>query len=232
MEGSLGHEIEVGEPMNRFRFAIFACTLGLSLAAAPDPYKELKFRLVGPYRGGRVVAVAGVPSQPLVYYFGGTGGGVFKTTDGGARWEPITDGQLKTGSVGAIAVADSDPNVIYAGMGEGCIRGNASHGDGVYKSTDGGRTWKHMGLANTQQIGRVRVHPKNPDIVYVAALGHMSGPNEERGVFRSTDGGKTWKKVLYKSDTAGAIDLILDPTNANIIYASIWGIMRKPWTFE
>ena len=197
-----------------------------------DPYKELKFRLIGPYRGGRVVAVAGVPSQPLVYYFGGTGGGVFKTTDGGIHWEPLTDGQIKTGSVGAIAVAESDPNVIYIGMGEGCIRGNASHGDGVYKSTDAGRTWKHMGLADTQQIGRVRVHPKNPDTVYVAALGHMSGPNEERGVYRSTDGGKTWQKVLFKSNKAGAIDLILDPTNPGILYASIWEVVRKPWTFE
>jgi photosystem II stability/assembly factor-like uncharacterized protein len=217
--------------MNRITLAVFACTLAFA-GEAPDPYKELKFRLIGPFRGGRVVAVAGVPSQPLVYYFGGTGGGVFKTTDGGGHWEPIADGQVKTGSVGAIAVAESDPNVIYAGMGEGCIRGNASHGDGVYKSTDAGRTWKNIGLENTQQIGRVRVHPKNPDIVYVAALGHMSGPNPDRGVFRSTDGGKTWKKVLYKSDKAGAIDLILDPTNANILYASIWGIMRQPWTFE
>ena len=201
-------------------------------AAPPEPYKELKFRQIGPFRGGRVVAVAGVPSQPMVYYFGSTGGGIFKTADGGMHWESITDGQVKTGSVGAIAVAESDPSVIYAGMGEGCIRGNASHGDGVYKSTDGGRTWKHMGLANTQQIGRVRVHPKNPDIVYVAALGHMSGPNEERGVFRSTDGGNTWKKVLYKNNKAGAIDLILDPTNPSVIYASIWEVIRKPWTFE
>jgi photosystem II stability/assembly factor-like uncharacterized protein len=217
-------------------FRVYACALALALSAAAqtpaDPYKELKFRQIGPYRGGRVVAVAGVPSQPLVYYFGGTGGGVFKTTDGGARWEPVTDGQFKTGSVGAIAVADSDPNVIYAGMGEGCIRGNASHGDGVYKSTDAGRSWKHIGLTDTQQIGRVRIHPRNPDIVYIAALGHMSGPNEERGVFRSTDGGKNWKKVLYKSNKAGAIDLVLDPTNPNVLYASIWEIARKPWTFD
>ena len=218
--------------MNRTNLILLACTVALASAQPPDPYKDLKFRLIGPFRGGRVVAVAGVPAQPLVYYFGATGGGIFKTTDGGGHWDPIADGQLKTGSVGAIAVADSDPNVVYAGMGEGCIRGNASHGDGVYKSTDAGRTWKHIGLTDTQQIGRIRVHPKNPDIVYVAALGHMSGPNQDRGVFRSTDGGKSWKKVLYKSDKAGAIDLILDPGNANILYASIWGIVRKPWTFE
>jgi hypothetical protein len=151
---------------------LFAVASGLALAqtGTPDPFKELKFRSIGPFRGGRVVAVAGVPSQPSIYYFGGTGGGVFKTTDGGDHWESVTDGQIKTGSVGAIAVAESDPNVIYAGMGEGCIRGNASHGDGVYKSTDAGRTWKHIGLENTQQIGRVRVHPKNADNVYVAAL--------------------------------------------------------------
>src|ERR1700687_4996275 len=183
--------------MNRFRFAVFACIFALSLSAAPDPYKELKFRLIGPFRGGRVVAVAGVPSQSLVYYFGGTGGGIFKTTDGGGHWEPIADGQIKTGSVGAIAVAESDPNVIYAGMGEGCIRGNVSAGDGVWKSTDAGKTWAYAGLEGTQQIPRVRVHPKNPDLVYVAALGHTWGPNPDRGIFRSIDGGKTWKKALF-----------------------------------
>src|SRR5216684_6517205 len=162
------------------------------------PLKDVRWRQIGPFRGGRVLAVAGSPSQPQTYYFGGVGGGIWKTTDGGATWTPVADGQIATGDVGAIAVAESDPNVIYAGMGEACIRGNASPGDGVYKSSDAGRTWKNVGLQNTQQIGRVRVHPKNPDIVYVAALGHMSGPNQDRGVFRSTDGGKTWKKVLYK----------------------------------
>ena len=219
-------------PLKQAAVLFLLTTLPGFAADAPDPYKELKFRQIGPYRGGRVVAVTGVPAQPFVYYFGSVGGGIFKTTDGGAHWDPISDGQLKTGSVGALAVADSDPNIIYAGMGEGCIRGNASHGDGVYKSTDAGKTWKHTGLANTQQIGRIRVHPKNPDIVYVAALGHMSGASEDRGVFRSKDGGKSWDKVLYKSAKAGAIDLIIDPANANVLYASIWEVNRKPWVFE
>src|SRR2546423_11275947 len=167
--------------MRRTALLICGVLCGLLCHAAPDPFKELKFRLIGPYRGGRVVAVAGVPSQPFVYYFGGTGGGIFKTTDGGAHWEPVTDGQVKTGSVGAIAVAESDPNVIYAGMGEGCIRGNLSHGDGVYRSLDGGKTWKNVGLRDSRQIGRIRVDPRDPGLVYVAALGHTFGPSHERG---------------------------------------------------
>ena len=167
--------------------------------------------------------MAGVASQPLVYYFGGTGGGVWKTTDGGINWEPITDNSVfGTGSVGAIGLSDADPNTIYVGMGESPIRGNVSHGDGVYKSTDAGKTWKRVGLEDTRQISRIRVHPKNPDIVYVAAQGHVWAPNAERGVFRSKDGGKTWQKVLYRSDKAGASDLIIDPTNANVLYAGLW----------
>ena len=163
-----------------------------------DALKALQWRSIGPFRGGRVTAVAGVPSQPMVYYFGATGGGVWKTTDGGINWEPISDGSVfGTGSVGAIGMSDSDPNTIYVGMGESPIRGNVSHGDGVYKSTDAGKTWKRVGLEDTRQIGRVRVHPKNPDIVYVAALGHIFGPNEQRGVFRSKDGGKTWDKDSF-----------------------------------
>src|ERR1043166_7317467 len=198
-----------------------------------DPFKALQYRLVGPFRGGRSTAVTGVASQPMVYYFGATGGGVWKTTDGGINWEPITDGSVfGTGSVGAIGLSDSDPNTIYVGMGESPIRGNVSHGDGVYKSTDGGKTWKRVGLEDTRQISRIRVHPKNPDVVYVAAQGHVWGPNGERGVFRSRDGGKTWQKIFYRSDKAGACDLIIDPTNANIIYAGFWEVYRKPWTLE
>jgi photosystem II stability/assembly factor-like uncharacterized protein len=168
----------------------------------------------------------------MVYYFGATGGGVYKTTDGGANWEPVSDGYFKTGSVGAIGVAESDPNVIYVGMGESPIRGNVSHGDGMYKSTDAGKSWKHTGLGETRHIARVRVHPKNPDIVFVAALGHIFGPHEQRGVFRSADGGKTWQKILYRNEKAGAIDLIFDPTNSNVLYAGFWEVQRKPWSLE
>ncbi|HWP82945.1 MAG TPA: glycosyl hydrolase [Bacteroidota bacterium] len=192
-------------------------------------YKGMQWREIGPFRGGRSVAVAGHPDQPYTYYFGGTGGGVWKTTDGGITWLCISDSLFQTGSVGAIAVAESDPNVIYVGMGEGCIRGNVAPGDGVYKSEDGGKTWKHVGLAETQTIGRVRVHPKDHNLVYVAALGHVFGPNSERGVFRSKDGGKTWQKILHKNDKAGAIDLVLDPNNPRILYASLWEAQRGPW---
>ena len=197
-----------------------------------DGFSAVKFRQIGPFRGGRVDAVTGVPGEPMVYYFGGTGGGVFKTTNGGHTWEPITDGQINFGSIGSIAVASSDHNVIYVGTGESAIRGNASRGDGVYKSVDAGKTWTHVGLEDTQQIGQIRIDPTNPDLVYVAALGHMAGPNPERGVFRSKDGGKTWQKVFFKSDKAGAIDLAMDPANARILYAAIWQVVRKPWTFE
>jgi photosystem II stability/assembly factor-like uncharacterized protein len=199
----------------------------------PDLLKALQYRSIGPYRGGRSAAVTGVPSQPFVFYYGSTGGGVWKTTDGGINWESVSDGSVfGTGSVGAIAVADSDPNTVYVGMGESPIRGNVSHGDGVYKSNDAGKTWKRVGLEDTRQIARIRVHPKNADLVYVAALGHVWGPNEQRGVFRSKDGGKTWDKVLSRGNKAGAIDLILDPSNPNIIYAGFWEVYRKPWTLE
>lgn len=198
-----------------------------------DPFKATQWRLIGPFRGGRSTAVTGVASQPRVYYFGATGGGVWKTIDGGINWAPISDNSVfGTGSVGAIGLSDSDPNTIYVGMGESPIRGNVSHGDGVYKSTDAGKTWKRIGLEDTRQISRIRVHPKNPDIVYVAAQGHVWAPNEQRGIFRSKDGGKTWEKILYRSDKAGASDLIIDPTNGNILYAGFWEVYRKPWTLE
>jgi photosystem II stability/assembly factor-like uncharacterized protein len=195
-------------------------------------FKSLQWRSIGPYRGGRVTAVAGVSTQPQVFYFGATGGGLWKTTDGGMSWQVVSDDFFKTGSVGAIGICEADPNVIYVGMGESPVRGNVSHGDGVYKSIDAGKTWKRVGLDDTRQIARVRVHPRNPDLVYVAAQGHIWGPNEQRGIFRSKDGGKTWERILYRSDKAGATDLILDPTNANILYAAFWDVHRTPWTLE
>jgi len=195
-------------------------------------YEGLEFRNIGPFRGGRVDAVAGVRGQPLVYYFGGTGGGVWKTVDGGSNWQAMSDKDFKTGSVGALAVSESDPNVIYAGMGEAAIRGNVSHGDGVYKSTDAGKTWKNVGLEKTYQISRVRVHPRNPDLVYVAAQGHVWSSNPERGVYRSKDGGRTWDRVLFVSEKTGACDLAMDPSNPRILYAGMWQVYRKPWTLE
>ena len=229
-----------------FRIAAFTLA-ALPLAAiaqtpAPDkpagyigPFEgmsALKLRQIGPFRGGRVGAVAGVPGEPFVYYFGATGGGVFKTVNGGHTWQPVSDGQIHFGSIGSIAVASYDHNVIYVGTGESTIRGNASHGDGVYKSSDAGKTWTHVGLEDTQQIGQIRIDPKNPDLVYVAAMGHMAGPNAERGVFRSKDGGKSWQKVLFKSENAGAVDLAMDENNPRVLYAAIWQVVRKPWTFE
>ena len=195
----------------------------------PNFFDRLEWRNAGPYRGGRVAAVAGDPRERNTFYFGSTGGGVWKTMDGGQYWENTTDGFFKRASVGAIAVAQADPNVIYVGMGESCIRGNVSHGDGVYRSTDAGQTWTHLGLADTRNIAKVRVHPEDPETAYVAALGHAHGPNTERGVFRTRDGGKTWKKVLYRSDKAGASDLSIDPNNPRIIYASFWEAVRRPW---
>ena len=203
-----------------YTFTVSAQATTPATQAAPDPFANLQYRMIGPFRGGRVTAVAGVPSQPNVYYFGATGGGVWKTTDGGVNWEPVTDKFIKTGSVGAIEVSASDPNVIYVGMGESPVRGNVSHGDGVYKSVDAGKTWKHVGLSDSRQIGRIRIHPKNPDIAYVAAMGHLWGPNKERGVFRTTDGGKTWKNILFRSEKAGAFDLSFDPANPNTMFAA------------
>ena len=207
-------------------------------AAAPvaptlsDLFPGLEFRNIGPFRGGRVTAVAGLRGERLVYFFGATGGGLWRTTDGGATWKPLADTFLKTSSVGAVAVAESDHNVMFAGMGQAPIRGNTSHGDGVYKSTDAGATWTNVGLPDTQQISRVRIHPKNPDIVYVAAQGHVWGPNAERGVYRTLDGGKTWTKVLFVDDKTGASDLAMDPTNPRILYAAFWQVHRKPWSLE
>ena len=194
--------------------------------------KDVKWRQIGPFRGGRAIGVAGVTSQPQVYYFGATGGGVWKTTDGGATWFPVSDGHFASGSVGSIAVAESDPSTVYVGMGEPCIRGNASPGDGVYKSTDAGKTWRNVGLKETEQIGKVVIDPRNANVVYVAALGHQFGPNAERGVYKTVDGGVTWKQVLTRGPKAGAVDVSLDPSNPNTIYAAFWEVYRTPYSLE
>ena len=228
-------------PMRRFVFAIVCSLLALSLLtgsvfAAADQYSEslykgMKWRSIGPYRGGRVLAVTGVPGDPYTFYFGGVAGGVWRTTDGGLNWTPLFDKE-PVSSVGAMAVADSNPNVIYVGSGEACIRGNISYGNGVYKSTDGGKTWANVGLKDTQHIGALIINPRNPDIVYVAALGHAYGPNVERGVFRTMDGGKTWEKVLYKDEHTGAIDIVFDPHNPNVLFAAMYQVQRTPWSME
>jgi photosystem II stability/assembly factor-like uncharacterized protein len=202
------------------------------LQAVESEYlKVSKWRSIGPHRGGRVVAVTGHPTKKDVFYFGGTGSGVWKTKDGGETWENISDGFFKTSSVGAITVSINNPNVIYVGMGESCLRGNISHGDGVYKSIDNGKTWQHMGLSDTRHIAHIQVHPQNSDIVYVAALGHAFGPNKERGVYRSLDGGKTWQNILFRSPKAGAIDLVMEPGSPQVIYAAFWEVQRYPWGF-
>ncbi len=194
-------------------------------------FKDMKWRLIGPYRGGRVLAVTGVPGDPYTFYFGGVAGGVWRTTDGGLNWNSLFDKE-GVSSVGAIAVAESNPNVIYVGTGEACIRGNISYGNGVYKSTDAGKSWVNVGLKDTQHIAAVIIHPSNPDIVLVAALGHAYGPNSDRGVYRTTDGGKTWEKVLYKDDKTGAIDVGFDPNNPNVVFAALYEVQRTPWSLS
>ena len=192
-------------------------------------YSGLRWRMVGPFRGGRVNAVSGVPGQSNTFFFGSVGGGLWKTTNAGRTWLPVFDGQ-PIASIGAIGVAPSNPQVVYVGTGEADMRSQITHGNGVYKSTDGGTTWTHLGLDDTRQIGRVVVDPRRPEIVFVAALGHAYGPNADRGVFRSRDGGATWQKVLFKNDDVGAIDLAIDPRDSRIVYATLWNTRRPPWS--
>ena len=213
---------------------------GIPTAQAPAPASTsaagidesllagLRWRSIGPARGGRSQAVAGSTKRPLEYYFGATGGGVWKTTDGGLNWRPVSDRFFKSSSVGAIAVSESNPDVVYVGMGETQLRGNIIQGDGVYKTTDAGKSWTHLGLEKTRAIGRVRVHPTNPDIVYVAALGDPYGSTPDRGVFKSTDGGKTWNRVLFRNDKTGAVDLVMDPKAPDTLYAGLWEVFRTP----
>jgi len=200
-----------------------------SSSVDPTFYENYKWRNIGPNRGGRSLGCSGSPGRLNEYYFGATGGGLWKTVDGGNEWFPVTDGQISCSSIGAVAVAETNPDIVYIGGGETQLRGSITQGDGVYKSIDGGKTWRDMGLKETQAISRIRVHPTNPNIVYVAALGHPYGDNEERGVFKSTDGGNTWRKVLFVSNKAGAADLIIDRTNPEVLYASTWQVYRKAW---
>jgi photosystem II stability/assembly factor-like uncharacterized protein len=197
-------------------------------AIDPALLAGLKWRSIGPARGGRSQAVAGSASRPLEYYFGATGGGLWKTTDGGVTWRPVSDKSFASSSVGAVAVAESNPDVVYVGMGETELRGNIIQGDGVYKSTDGGKTFTHVGLEKTLAISRIRIHPTNPDIVFVAALGDPYGSNPERGVFKSTDGGKSWTKSLFRNDKTGAVDLAMDPAHPDVMYAGLWEVYRTP----
>lgn len=218
-----------------FRFVpafLFLLLASLALNAQqldPALYSGLRWRMIGPHRGGRTVAVSGVESQPNVYYFGGVGGGVWKSVNGGITWQPIFDGQ-SISSIGALAVAPSNPDVIYVGTGESDFRSDLTYGNGVYKSTDGGRTWKNIGLKDSRHISRIAIDPQNPDVVFVAAMGSAYGPGTERGVFRSTDGGSTWQKVLYRDEDSGAIDITLDPDHPQTVWAALLHDRRPPWS--
>lgn len=194
--------------------------------------EAMRWRHIGPFRAGRVTAVAGHPTNRLSFLFGACAGGVWRTDDGGIHWANISDGYFNTASVGALAIAPSDPHVIYAGMGEACIRENVLHGDGVYRSTDGGKTWMHVGLQETRHISRIRIHPNDPDIAYVGAFGHAFAPNPERGVYRTLDGGKTWERILFRDESSGIIDLSMDPTNPRVLYAATYQSRRTPWSLE
>ena len=193
--------------------------------------KSFNYRSIGPFRGGRSAAVEGIRGNPTTFYMGATGGGVWRTEDGGSNWQNISDGFFG-GSIGAVTVAPSDSNIIFVGGGEVSVRGNVSSGDGIWKSMDAGKTWQRSGLDDSRHIPRIRIHPRDPNLVYVAAMGHLYGPNPERGIFRSRDGGATWQKVLFVNDEVGAVDLILDPNNPRVIYASTWRVLRTPYSLE
>src|SRR3954454_21262149 len=216
--------------MTNFALRPLLCLLFLStiIHAQVDFSPSMKWRMIGPFRAGRTVGATGVPGQPNVFYIGVNNGGVWKTDDYGRTWKPIFDDQ-PTGSIGALAIAPSDPNTIYVGSGEGLQRPDLSVGDGMYKSTDGGKTWRHLGLRDAQQIPAVLIDPRDPNRLFVAALRHPYGPNAERGVFRSTDGGQSFQKVLYKDDRTGAIDLAFDPRNPETVYAVLWQAQQGPW---
>src|SRR5580765_5688757 len=209
-------------------FVFISCSSAFAQQFSPELFKSLHWRSIGPFRGGRTRAVAGVPTQPNVFYIAQVNGGVWKTDDYGRTWSPIFDDQ-PTGSVGCIAVAPSDPNIIYVGSGEGLQRPDLSVGDGIYKSTDGGKTWMHLGLRDGQQIPQIAVDPRDPNRILVAVAGHPYGPNEERGIFRSSDGGRTFEKVLFKDENTGGSDVIFDPRTPDVAYAGLWEARQGPW---
>src|SRR5437867_3347889 len=211
-----------------FVAALLVASSRLSAQRDPSYFNSMQWRCIGPHRGGRTVGAVGVAQQPNVFYIGVNNGGVWKTTDYGRTWLPIFDDQ-PTGSIGDVAVAPSNPNVIYVGSGEGLQRPDLSVGDGVYKSTDAGKTWVHSGLREGQQIGGLAIDPRNENRVFAAILGHPYGPNPERGVYRTNDGGKTWQRVLYKDENTGAIQVAIDPTNTNVVYADLWAGRQGPW---
>jgi len=205
--------------------------VGLLLAQGtydPTLYSGLKWRMLGPFRGGRVDAVSGVPGRPNEFYFGSVNGGIWKTIDSGRVWTPVFDGE-PVASIGALAVAPSAPDTIYAGSGESTMRDSTGYGNGVYKSTDAGKTWTHIGLDNTEHIGKVAVDPRDPNVVFVAAIGHLYDASPDRGLYRSQDGGRTWTKVLFKNNDIGAVDVVIDPSNSQLVYATLWNTRRPPW---
>ncbi len=218
--------------MPRLLKALYAALFTLA-AAAPfqssvDPVvvKGLAWRSIGPLRGGRSIAISGVKRRPREGYFGATGGGLWKTIDGGENWFPVTDGQVHSSSVGAVAVSESNPDVVFIGTGESCIRGNIQPGDGVYKSTDAGKTWRHVGFSDSQAISKIRIHPSNPQIVFVASFGHYGAPSDERGIYKSTDGGATWQRKLFRDAKTGAVDIAVDPHSPNVLFAALWEAYR------
>src|SRR6266571_897107 len=219
---------QAGAALSALRLARHPSVLWEPPESPADMPIGLDWRMLGPFRGGRIAAVSGVPGRPDEFYFGHVNGGVWKTSDAGRTWLPIFDDQ-PVASVGALAVAPSAPDVIYVGSGESTLRDSTGFGTGVYKSTDAGRTWTHLGLSDTQHIGKIAVDPRNPDTVFVAAIGHLYAANPDRGVFRSRDGGRSWQKVLYKDENVGAVEVVIDPANPHVVYAGLWNTRRPPW---